>query len=1228
MELQWAELKAEARALVAEIGASGRDHHSLARPGALLDAVRAQGVPPEHREWVWPILLHAHRQKLQRQLSNFATYSQLLEGVQEAEQEDDEDDASAADSAVEPLALDRSGLQQAHEMAMERFSHLNPFQERKIKRILLAYVKSRDGQFYYCHGMVEICAVLSTFLSEDDAFWAFRLLLEVLLPKYHEASIVDFQVDCLVLQDLLEQRDPVLSEHLAAVGVTIQVLCTKWFFSFFAESMPFELVCRLYDILLVDLACPRRLSAKILFSTASAVFLYLSEMLKEMQDPSVIVDVIGEFCLTTLSDYSVAESFVDLVLFLHEALPDPDVVALRQRFKVQLEEEARAVKLQDLPDEHRSWVWPVLLSTVPLPKHFPRDFPPSTPDDPTAQEKDADALEQEVIKAIENDVQRTRNITREQHDPMRRVLRAFARRNRRIGYCQGMNEILAVLLQYLPERDALLALSLLLEGVLPAYHVDSMIGLHTDCAVLHALLRQNDNELHTHLQQLGLNMEILCTKWLVTCFLTTLPSEAGLQILDWIMEEQLEDLADLYVRGRIDEKEHACIKQTIVRKWCKGMNSPQSAMSRVRQVKAKAEKYLVWCLMHLPDVDDASESVLPGSQAQSLAPPSYESSSGDRSEMLLTWQQRAEQQLRLLSMPMEPPSGHIHVMDSSRMMKRKGYLPSLPSSPPKTLTELMQHVQNHPQQIPPPSSSPGGRRNNGSCFTSFEVELGDVTFRTTALDLELLGSHDTPPHAIVTLVAASVLILLSPSDRIPKDLSWPSCQKMLRDGVKLLRRMQRSGTIEQVAANAPPFKWKALLPFTQNEHFEPYFLMEYSSAAATLCAWVLRVLRSALDMDSIASGADDDRRELLEVLEQDDDEAETQHDADAGEERSRDNEGGKRVKMGGAEVLFINENQPVSPPPWTHRGVTYFVTFFLERREGEEDQLSLKMYEPMSSVESQMFLTAEDLRMDFGRSAGEYFRRRDFGSLCDLILSQLDGMMLQSSLSTGSLGRLGSTSIIGTTDGFINHSESGDGTLSRSGSRRSSRERRVSFEPLLERSQEDEVAAAVRIQALARQNSAKKEVAKLRQQKREQRETEAVVTIQSLARQRNAKQEVERMRRERDATVRIQCAARQKQARNKVQRVRFAKETELIAQQTDSAVKIQSLARQRQAKKRVARLKLQRRQPTGLTKSLGDRDPDGYDDEDDDGGHEPQQRPETSASYASEQFEDDFETDE
>lgn len=33
---------------------------------------------------------------------------------------------------------------------MERFDHMNPFQERKINRILVAYAKSKDA-FYYSH---------------------------------------------------------------------------------------------------------------------------------------------------------------------------------------------------------------------------------------------------------------------------------------------------------------------------------------------------------------------------------------------------------------------------------------------------------------------------------------------------------------------------------------------------------------------------------------------------------------------------------------------------------------------------------------------------------------------------------------------------------------------------------------------------------------------------------------------------------------------------------------------------------------------------------------------------------------------------------------------------------------------------------------------------------------------------------------------------------------------
>lgn len=150
MEVPWRQLKDEARRLALEIGASaGREHHSLVKNAAALAAIRAQGVPPEHRDWVWPILLHQQNLKLQRQSSSFATYNQLLHADEQAD-ENDETQTQQQSQQLSPQQQDASGLQQAQELAMERFSHLNPFQERKIKRILVAYTKSKDV-FYYCH---------------------------------------------------------------------------------------------------------------------------------------------------------------------------------------------------------------------------------------------------------------------------------------------------------------------------------------------------------------------------------------------------------------------------------------------------------------------------------------------------------------------------------------------------------------------------------------------------------------------------------------------------------------------------------------------------------------------------------------------------------------------------------------------------------------------------------------------------------------------------------------------------------------------------------------------------------------------------------------------------------------------------------------------------------------------------------------------------------------------
>ncbi|DBA00534.1 TPA: hypothetical protein N0F65_006438 [Lagenidium giganteum] len=411
---------------------------------------------------------------------------------------------------------------------------------------------------------------------------------------------------------------------------------------------------------------------------------------------------------------------------------------------------------------------------------------------------------------------------------------------------------------------------------------------------------------------------------------------------------------------------------------------------------AEAERYLVWCLFHLPDMTGLSS---PAPAAEPVTASSSE---------VLTWQKRAEKQLQLLSMPMEATAGQIRVMDSSWMMKRKGYLPSLSLSPPNTLTELMVNVHLNPTDVSP---------NKRTAMRWLRCMFLNEEFATTSFELEMLGTSEAPPHHMVALVVASVLILVSPADRIPKDMSWSSCKKMLVQGTKLIDRLEEL-EIDQI----PQFKWRAILPFLENKNFNPRFLALYSRAASALCAWVLRTLSCVQNHQAELGKADPDRAELLHELELEDQENDQLAQSRASLSPLSSSpisqskvKAGKRVSIGNAEVLFINENQPVnaiSPPmsasstrgnntaaphatlvrtsPWTYHRVTYFVSFFLVN---DGKQLSIKLYEPMSSVESQIFVSEEDLELDFGPTALEYFRIGNYHLLSDMILSQLTDMM-------------------------------------------------------------------------------------------------------------------------------------------------------------------------------------------------------------------------------------------
>lgn len=88
---------------------------------------------------------------------------------------------------------------------------------------------------------------------------------------------------------------------------------------------------------------------------------------------------------------------------------------------------------------------------------------------------------------------------------LRRVLLGYARWNKSVGYCQGLNVLAALILQVVDrdEAGAVKVMIYLIEGVLPeGYFADSLRGLSVDMAVFRDLLRMRVPRLSRHLESL------------------------------------------------------------------------------------------------------------------------------------------------------------------------------------------------------------------------------------------------------------------------------------------------------------------------------------------------------------------------------------------------------------------------------------------------------------------------------------------------------------------------------------------------------------------------------------------------------------------------------------------------------------------------------------------------------------------------------------------------------
>jgi len=117
------------------------------------------------------------------------------------------------------------------------------------------------------------------------------------------------------------------------------------------------------------------------------------------------------------------------------------------------------------------------------------------------------------------------------------VLLAYSRRNREVGYCQGMNLITASLLLIMPTaEDTFWVLTSMIEDIFPQHYYDkSLLASRADQQVLRQYVSEILPRLSAHLNDLGIELEALTFQWFLSVFTDCLSAEALFRVWDVVL---------------------------------------------------------------------------------------------------------------------------------------------------------------------------------------------------------------------------------------------------------------------------------------------------------------------------------------------------------------------------------------------------------------------------------------------------------------------------------------------------------------------------------------------------------------------------------------------------------------------------------------------------------------------------------------------------------------------
>jgi hypothetical protein len=141
---------------------------------------------------------------------------------------------------------------------------------QSLKRILLAY-SVRNPLVGYCQSMNFIVGMLLLFMEEENAFWALCMISERILCSanlsyedsfgdavnvpsftYFQKNLAGVRIDQEVFGELIASKMPKISSKLDSLDIQLSALTIQWFLCMFTNTLPFELVLRLWDCIFLE----------------------------------------------------------------------------------------------------------------------------------------------------------------------------------------------------------------------------------------------------------------------------------------------------------------------------------------------------------------------------------------------------------------------------------------------------------------------------------------------------------------------------------------------------------------------------------------------------------------------------------------------------------------------------------------------------------------------------------------------------------------------------------------------------------------------------------------------------------------------------------------------------------------------------------------------------------------------------------------------------------------